>query len=391
MGRIDPVDEANKFYDTNRTDPAHVADNLRHELNSMSGTDRESFALQLQRRSESDNSKDTRVLFGFAFHPNDPGHDQSIGAYYKTPEGKWGQTLATSHWNVEDQQTEVIRHNLNLPLVPENTAKDVAETIMNFQTEGKGHVYDDKFWALRHGTGAEMVRYLYNEEGNSSNLIQHPLRSGHEEQLYNKILDYTKTHDVRNPDNKITPAMLMEWSLEVNKGVDGKVCIQDAFLTTHNVMRAITRSDVANLQNLKKDDPVYKILHDIKEGGPTQKMAHGPEVHLPGGISQVLKDPHGIYQLKDAGNPADPQVLFQPNNPYNPFKDNTMMQNSNAGSGYHFWVGALAASTMGVGWADTLVAGEGNKVKAGNATGRDELPWGYSGASVYDQLHLQPW
>ncbi len=262
---------------------------------------------------------------------------------------------------------------VNPPLDPGTTSTRVKDTVSNYEKQTGAKVYDDKLWLTKHGTALNLTQYLYFEEGTSATdgvCRIPPIRSGHEKELYNKIKDYIKTSDIKDPDKKLTPDMIMKWSLEVNNR-KGKVCIQDALLTTHNVMRALARPDAAQVQNLKDGDPVKDIFNDMNN----QKT----------GIHQILKDKYGRTNVESGIG----QDLFDPDNKYACFRSLTNDKNTSAGSSYHFWVGAFGAMALDPVVADGMVMGEGKVVKKNNSIAKDEMPWGYAGVNAFKERWYQ--
>lgn len=258
---------------------------------------------------------------------------------------------------------------VNPPLDPSSTSTKVKDTVSNYEKQTGADVYYDKLWIAKHGTAANLTQYLYFEEGTSATdgvCRIPPLRSGHEKELYNKIKDYIKNNDIKDPDKKLTPDMIMKWSLEANNQ-KGKVCVQEALLTTHNVMRALARPDAAQPQNLKDGDPVKDIFNDMNSRN--------------GGIHQILKDKYGLKNVESGIG----QDLFDPNNKYACFRALTNDKNSSAGSSYHFWVGAFAAMATDPVVADGMIMGEGKVVKKNNALAQDEMPWGYAGVNAFKE------
>jgi len=258
---------------------------------------------------------------------------------------------------------------VNPPLDPSTTSTEVKDTVSNYEKQTGADVYYDKFWIAKHGTTLNITQYLYFEEGTSATDTVcglPPIRSGHEKELYSKIKDYITNNDIKDPDNKITPDMIMKWSLEANNR-NGKVCIQDALLTAHNVMRALARPDAAQVQNLKNGDPVKDIFNDMSNQN--------------GGIHQILKDKYGLRNV-DSGVGQD---LFDPDNKYACFRALTDDKNSSAGSAYHFWVGAFATMGLDPLTAKGMVYGEGEIVKGNNAVAQDEMPWGYAGIDAFKE------
>jgi hypothetical protein len=264
----------------------------------------------------------------------------------------------------------------NHPGIPDDTAIRVADAVKQYEEEGHGKVYNDHLWTARHGTQANVMQYLYYEEGNSATgAIANipPLRSGHEADLYDDICKYARSHDISDPNQKISPDMLMKWSLQACQEPDGNVSIQDALLTVHNVMRGLARPDVGDTKRLAADDPVRKIMEDATAGS----IKHGVK-----GLPQIMREKYHLTAV-DAETGTD---LFDRNNPYSVFKPMTDHSNSNAGSNYHFWVGAFASSAIDAESAAAMVYSEGVIIKKNNAVAQDEMPWGYAGVRAYQLM-----
>lgn len=270
----------------------------------------------------------------------------------------------------------------NPPLDPEKTSQRVVDMISYYEQSGHGKVYTDVQWAKRHQGEVLLGNYIFCEEGNDVNaMAKYPIRSGTELDLYKKICDYASGHDVTDPKQKISPEMIMNWSLQVNTH-DHKVLVQDAFLTAHNVMRALSRAEVANPKNLPEGDPIRYIIED------SQKQ------HIPGradGLPQLMRDK---YHLKSP-NAETNRDLFDANNPYSVFKPMTGYADSSTGSAYHFWVGALGASTLSSEATNASIEVEARFQKNNDRNGQDERPWGKAGVHVFDKvqpdLHWWRW
>jgi hypothetical protein len=280
---------------------------------------------------------------------------------------------------------------------PEEATDEISKTIAEFSKKNNTVVIRDKDWYKQHNTSKiKTGEYIFNCEGFSSS---EPLRSGHEKQLYEKIKNYikNKNNDITKPEKKITPEMIMEWSLEVNSK-DGKVSLQDALLTCHNVMRIMARPESANPENLKDGDPVKYIYDDMNAPrkhsyGSKEKVSESDPSKM--ALFNILKEKYkdkGISQkdsqLGTGGN------LFDPTNKFSPFKAYTNEKVSSAGSAYHLWVGALMSATISPGESNTAVLGEGIVVK-GLTDGAwklafDEIPWGLQGSKIIKNTGLYP-
>lgn len=262
--------------------------------------------------------------------------------------------------------------------IPDDTATRVAAAVKQYEAKGKGYdVYNDLTWTARHGGPTMIGQYLYFEEGNSlTGAVKNlpPLRTGTELDLYDKITRYAKTHDITDPSQKITQDQVMTWALDVNN-VNGRVCVQDAILTAHNVMRALARPEVVVQENLPKGDPIKQIIEDMTL---EKKDIHG----RPSGLVDSVKEK---YHLRGAKSFAG-QELFDQSNPYSTFKANTDDRNSSTGSAYHFWVGLLASSSLSPTAAKAMVWGEGTMVKNNDKTGQDEKPWGWAGVAAWERM-----
>ncbi len=272
---------------------------------------------------------------------------------------------------------EIPYEKQNPVLKPSDVSNCVANAITQYESSGKGRVINDHLWTGKAGGAVYIGNQLYFEEGNSMNVLKGlPLRSGKELDLYQEIVRYTKHNDITDPSKKITPDMVMSWSLKVNADNDGNVVIQDALLTAHNVMRALARSEVAEVENLPKDDPVRHIVED-------QTPSHKPDWPHAKGLRETIYDK---YQLKKGLSEGHDTALFDQSDRYSVFKPLTDYANSSTGSSYHFWVGAFGASCLGSGATRLAVKVEGDKVKGGNKTGQDEKPWGNAGVDMYDKV-----
>ncbi len=272
---------------------------------------------------------------------------------------------------------EQFKPERNHKAIPDDTATRVAWEINNYP---RGKVVNDRGWTDDHGGAINVGQYLYFEEGNSlTGAIYNgpPIRSGHELELYDKICKYVKNTDMTDPNNKITQAQIMRWSLDANfKDAYGTVSVQDSILTAHNVMRALARSDVSEYTRLPKNDPIRHIIEDQREDARHARV----EGHAPG-LGQIIREKYHVKSPM-AGITTD---LFDRNSAYSVFKPNSDDSNSSAGSGYHFWVGALAASSLTSPTARGMVWGEGSVVKGNNKTGQDEKPWGGAGIDTWDR------
>lgn len=264
---------------------------------------------------------------------------------------------------------------------PDNTSKAVAEAVRKYE-ERSGKVISDQTAVVRMGGAAYIGQYLYFEEGTSITdglATLRPLRSGHELELYDRIKNYANSHDIIDPNNKISQEQIMTWSLQVCRNQsDNSVCIQDALLTAHNVMRALARPEVAKLESLPANDPVRHIIEDSTE--------QNPKGHQPG-LPQLMRAKYGLKGV----NGETGQDLFDRENPYSVFKPNAEDRNSSTGSAYHFWVGAFAASTLSGPVAKGMVWGEGTVIKGNNSTGQDEKPWGGAGVKAWEQMPSMHW
>lgn len=285
-------------------------------------------------------------------------------------------------------------------LDPGETGKNLEKTIKDY----KGYVYSDPGWGDRHKAGKfKEGEYMFQCEGGSR---YEPLRSGKEMELYNKIKEHIKNHDISNPAEKITPEMILQWSLDVNKK-DGKVCIEDAFLTCHNVMRVVGRTDSTMPENLRDGDPVKEIYKDLK-GVKTGRDGKDVFDAKNEGLYSILEARYDKNNKNNKNISPDMgygNLLFAPDNKYSPFKAYADNGNASAGCAYHMWVGALASSLFGKSVADGMVAGEGNGFKKGtnfldnvlsgqgfkvDNTVTDlvqrELPWGYTGSALGENV-----
>jgi hypothetical protein len=265
------------------------------------------------------------------------------------------------------------KKSVNPPLDPGTTSTKVKDAVSNYEKQTGAKVYDDRLWMTKHGTAANIAQYLYFEEGTSATDAVGklpPLRSGHEKELYYKVKEYIRTNDIKDPNKKITPDMIMKWSLEVNNS-NGKVCIQEALLTAHNVMRALARPDAAQPQNLKDGDPVKDIFNDMNSKN--------------GGIHKLLKEKYGQTYV-ECGKGQD---LFDPENKFACFRALTDDKNTSAGSSYHFWVGAFGTMAIDPVTADGMVYGEGKIIKKNNNIAQDEMPWGYAGVNAFKDRWYQ--
>ncbi len=279
----------------------------------------------------------------------------------------------------------------NPVLKPEDTATKVSQAIRDYEKAGN-KVYTDAKWADKHQGNVFIANYLFCEEGNPVNALrEHPIRSGTEIDLYKKICSYAKYHDITDPKEKISPDMIMKWSLEVNTNNDRQVVIEDALLTAHNVMRAIARSNAANPENLPAGDPVRQILEDCRFGERNGKHdAQKLGAHVPG-LREIMENK---YQQHDRMANHD-QALFDANNKYAVFKPLTDYADSSTGSSYHFWVGAFGASVLSAEATRASIKIEGSHVKGNDRNGRDEQPWGNAGvdalSNVRSELHWWSW
>jgi len=254
------------------------------------------------------------------------------------------------------------------PLNPDQSANAVKNAVSTFVNDTGTKVYYDTKWTGNHGGPANISQFLFCDEG--CTLTNTPIRSGHEKELYYKIKKHIKSNDITKPENKITPEMIMRWSLEVNSQ-NGKVCMQDALLTCHNVMRALARPEVSSQNTLKDGDPVKDILKDAT----SEK-----------GISHYVMD---RYKLKDSSVCLGAN-LFDAGNAYAPFKPCTDSITSSSGSAYHFWVGAFAAMSLDPLTAKAMVHGEGEIIKPllgnGKSIAKDEMPWGDAGVNATKEM-----
>lgn len=271
---------------------------------------------------------------------------------------------------------EVPYEKQNPVLSPSDVTNSVANAISQYESSGKGRVINDPLWTGKAGGAIYIGNQLYFEEGNSANVLNGlPLRSGKELDLYQEIVRYTKHNDITDPSKKITPDMVMSWSLKVNADNDGTVVVQDALLTAHNVMRALARSEVVEVGNLPKGDPVRHIVED-------QTPSHKPEGPHAKGLRETINEKYHVKGLTEGHDTA----LFDQSDKFSVFKPLTDYANSSTGSSYHFWVGAFGASCLGSEATRLAVKVEGDKVKGGNKTGQDEKPWGNAGVDMYDKV-----
>jgi len=298
--------------------------------------------------------------------------------------------------SLDDKKVRSARLNTdNCCMKPEEATDEISKTIAEFRKKNGTAVIWDNDWCKHHNTSkAKISEYIFNCEGFSSN---EPIRSGHEKQLYEKIKNYIKSNDITKPEKKITPEMIMEWSLEVNSK-DGKVALQDALLTCHNVMRIMARPESSKTENLKDGDPVKYIYDDMNAPrnhsyGSNKKVSESDPNKM--ALFNILKEKYkdrGISQkdsqLGTGGN------LFDPTNKFSPFKAYTNERVSSAGSAYHLWVGTLMSAAISPGNSDMKVLGEGIVVK-GIQDGAwklafDEIPWGLAGGNVVRNTGLFP-
>ncbi len=308
-------------------------------------------------------------LLGIEVRSASAGNLWAIDIVGKQQEYKAKQHIFNKFQELDRQSRQEYAATNHL-LQPSQEVSSVSGAVARFVSGGHS-VYSDSHWAFKHGGQAAIMNYLFWTEGHQRNPLEtHPLRSGHELDFYQKIVNYARDHDITNPSKKITPAMLMTWSLKSNQDQSGRVCIQDALLTVHNVLRALARVREANANNLPESDAIRAIIIDNKGDG-----RHGP---AQSGLCGILGKKYKI-DLQEGS-------LFDRSNPASPFRATSDTNYASAGASYHFWVGAFAASTCSDTTATEAVWSEAIVIKKNNRLSREERPWGDAGVATYTAM-----
>ncbi len=276
-----------------------------------------------------------------------------------------------------DRSSQAQYKSENALMDPNREAAAVANVVKNYKASGVEVRDENLTWASGKGN---VIDYLGKEEG-SSTFHGKILRSGHEGELYHKIEDYVKTHDITDPAQKISPEQLMQWSLDVNKK-DNSVSLQDALLTVHNVTRALARGQEAEPKNLPPGDPVRQILLENQTFNPHE---HNPQL---GGVYGILQEKYGYR-----GKPEESR-LFERDEPLSIFKPTVDDAYDSAGATYHFWGTAFGAAALGPmgstisgggSWFEEMVVKQ-HTAGSAPATGFNELPWDQAGVQVYKNI-----
>lgn len=210
--------------------------------------------------------------------------------------------------------------------------------------------------------------FIAKEEGTSF-----LLRSGKELAFYNRLKSLLAT---RRPDDApLDYEHLIVLALDLADRHEGKVYIDEVYLTVHNVIRLLARPEqwardpIGEAEGIRRDLPIRYIMLDILGARSTDKQPTLAEIvgeMAPPNSLRWFRPPHpNAGRVIDASYSAN--ELFHPERGLFRYQKNARTAHWSAGCHYYFWVGALGhrygrAAAVGIGdWKERAAKDAGGE------------------------------